>query len=121
MSKNSKSDLNNYSEQIDALIGQKISEKIAYEMAQANKKDVPKIIKDFYKVPSDLLFTKNTIFMLFNRKTGLKSFINGTQADSIIGIYNDIRQNLVNKVVSNFTAGEYYVEFASAKVFELEI
>jgi hypothetical protein len=100
-------------EDIDGLIAKKISQNVRNEIeaAKINKKTVT--VDDFHKVPVNKIFDAKAIYVVFNRKTQTESFINGIQADSLIGLNQSIRNNLKSKFTDNFTLSEYYVRFYS--------
>ena len=87
--------------QIDQLISRKIEEKIQREriLAQQRKNTKKVVVTDFQDVPQDMIFSHKAIYLVFNRKNQTESFINGVQAEGIIGMNADIRQNMLNKLI----------------------
>jgi len=96
---------------IEHLIEQKIESEIQSEIDEAKKDKEKVIFKDFDKVPKDKLFTRNSTYKVFNRKTKKETFINGVQAESLLGMNQSVRDDLENGYVDNFTVNEYYVRF----------
>lgn len=104
------------SDEIDELIGKKIVQKIEEEIELAEKVPEYAIITDFELVPAELTFSTSAIYMVFNRSTKMKTFINGTQAESIIGLASNVKINLTSKTSDNFTVNEYFVRFHQIKL-----
>jgi hypothetical protein len=96
---------------IEQLIEKKIESEIQGEIEEAKKEKQTITIKEFDKVPKDKIFSLNTSYKVFNRKTKKESFINGVQAESLLGLNQSARNDLENKYTDNFTSNEYYVRF----------
>jgi hypothetical protein len=96
---------------IDKLIEQKIECEIQQEIDDANKIKEITLIKDFSKVPRDKVFDNSATYKVFNRKTKKEAFINGPQAESLLGLNKSIRDDIENGYIDNFTMNEYYVRF----------
>ena len=98
-------------DEIDELISVKINRRIENEINQAKKEKTRTVINEFEQVPKSKTFSPKSVYPVFNRKTQRESFINGIQADSLIGLHQEIRNNLLERYCDNFTVGEYYVRF----------
>ena len=74
----------------------------------SNNKKIYTEIKD---VPKELIFSKLAIYKLFNRTTKQETFINGVQAEALIGLQNNVREKFLNGEMSAFSTDEAYVKF----------
>ncbi|MGN0031354.1 MAG: hypothetical protein ACI37Q_05300 [Candidatus Gastranaerophilaceae bacterium] len=96
----------------DNLVRSKIEKE--FEKETGNKKIKSKIITDIKKVPKDMIFTKNAIFLIMNKMSKTKSYINGVQAEGFLGVQNTVRENLLNGNTDSFVAGNNFVKFVKA-------
>jgi len=101
--------LNNAS--LDELIKMKIEEEFKTNSTQQKQKAGKKTIYDLKEVPSDMIFTKNSVFRVYNRMNKMESLINGIQADALIGIQSGIREKFLEKVLTAFSTEDAYVKF----------
>ena len=106
--------LNNAS--LDELIKMKIEKEFKSELVKARKKPQHKTITDIAGVPKGMVFSKQAVFRLFNRKTKTETFINGIQAEAALGIQNSIREKIYNGELSAFTTDDAYVKFEKIDV-----
>lgn len=104
--------------EIDELISKKLKNEIEQELKAVKKVKKRIIEKDFKAVPSDMTFSKQCVYIAFNRNTKTESYINGVQADSLIGMKRDVRAQLLEKSVDSFSNGDYFVKFNSYSYFE---
>lgn len=96
---------------IDKLLEQKIENEIKQEIEEAAKVKEIKYIKEFSGIPREKIFSNAATYKIFNRKTKKESFINGSQAESLVGLNPVLRNDLESASVDNFTVNEYYVRF----------
>lgn len=98
---------------IDELINMKIQEdyKTIREMPQ------PKVqkVEDITKLTPDVIFSKKAVFKVFNKITRTESLVNGIQAESMLGLQENVRTSLLSGQIRAFIAGDSYVEFMYAK------
>lgn len=73
-------------------------------------------IEDFKKVPFDKLFTKDALYLVMNKQSKTKSYINGVQAEAFLGSENILRENFLSKKTDSFVSGDNYVKFYKYKV-----
>ncbi len=99
---------------LDDLIKMKIEEEFKKEKPKT--KPSPKVITDLKDVPKEQIFTKNSIFRVYNRTNKTETCINGLQADAMIGIQNNIRERLLNKTLSAFSTDDAYIKFEKAVI-----
>lgn len=96
---------------IEKLIERKIENEIKSEIDEANKNREVILVKELNQVPKGKTFSLNSTYKVFNRKTKKESFINGAQADSLLGLNQSVRDDIESGYVDNFTVNEYYIRF----------
>lgn len=99
---------------LDDLIRMKIESEFKNEIANAKKGKIynnSKIYTEIKDVPKDLIFSKQAIYRLFNRNSKQETFINGVQAEAMIGLQDNIRTKFLNGELSAFSTDEAYVKF----------
>ncbi len=96
---------------IDELIKRKIEEEFKTEFEQSKILPLTKIETNIANVPKSLIFSKQSVYKLFNRNTKTQTYINGIQAEALIGMQNSIREKMLNGEQSTFTTDDAYVKF----------
>lgn len=99
---------------LDDLIRMKIEAEFKSEIENAQKEKISnnkKIYTEIKDVPKELIFSKLAIYKLFNRTTKQETFINGVQAEALIGLQNNVREKFLNGEMSAFSTDEAYVKF----------
>ncbi|MFI3301302.1 MAG: hypothetical protein R3Y28_07785 [Candidatus Gastranaerophilales bacterium] len=96
---------------LDELIKMKIEEEFSQEIEKAKQKPTTKIITEIQNAPKELIFSKNATFKLFNRKTKSETYVNGVQAEALLGIQHNIREKISNAEQTTFTTDNAYVKF----------
>lgn len=96
---------------LNDLINKKLEEEVLKEMEESKQPKELIVIEDFSQVPEKKVFSKQTIYKVFNRKHKTENYLNGIQTDGLIGIRKDIRNNLLAKNTDNFSVNDYYVKF----------
>ena len=56
------------------------------------------------------------MFKLYNRLNKTETYINGTQADAMIGIQHGIREKILDGTLTAFSTDDAYVKFEKAYV-----
>lgn len=96
---------------LDELIKIKMEEELKAELEKAKEKPKKKIITDISKVPVELIFSKEAVYKLFNRENKTETFINGIQAESMLGLQNNIREKIKSGQMDAFSTDKAYVKF----------
>lgn len=104
--------LNNAS--IEDLIKMKIEREFMEDLKKSKQKVLPKTYTDIKDVPQDKIFSKCSVFRYFNRNTKCETFVNGVQADALIGIQNNVREKMLKGQLDAFTTESAYVKFEKA-------
>lgn len=102
--------LNNAS--LDELIKMKIDEE--FKPATKKSKVKAKVTTDLSKVPRNRIFTKDTIFRVYNRKNHTQSCVDGLQAEAMLGVQNEIREKILSGTLTAFSTDDTYVKFEKA-------
>lgn len=99
---------------LDDLIKMKMEKEFMEDMKKSKEKVQPKTYLNIKDLPPDKIFSKYSIFRYFNRKTKCETFINGIQADALIGIQNNIREKMLKGELNAFTTENAYIKFEKA-------
>lgn len=106
--------LNNAS--LEDLIKMKIEKEFMDNVKKSGTKSKMVTYKDIKNLPREKIFSKESVFRYFNRNTKCETFINGIQAEALIGIQNHIREKMLNGELSAFTTDDAYVKFEKAVI-----
>ena len=101
---------------LDELIKIKIEREFMSDMKNLNEKQKTRVVCDLKKVPRNKIFSKEAVYKIFNRKTKCETYINGVQAEALIGIQNNVREKLLNAELSAFTTDDAYVKFEKVEL-----
>lgn len=96
---------------LEDLIKLKIEQEFMNDMKKSEEKIESKIVTDLKKVPKNKIFSKDALYKIFNRNTKCETFINGIQAEALIGLQNNVREKLLNSELSAFTTDDAYIKF----------
>ena len=99
---------------LDDLIRKKIESEFQDEMKKAQEKKLNrerKIYTKISEVPKDYIFSKDAVFKYYNRHNKLETYINGIQADALLGLQNNTRVKILNGELSTFSTDDAYVKF----------
>lgn len=96
---------------LDDLIKMKIEQEFKDAVNQG--KQIPEKVKitDISKVPQKLIFSKQSVFKLFNKNTKTETFINGIQAEALLGVQNSVREKILKGETFSFATDDAYVKF----------
>lgn len=104
--------LNNAS--LEDLIKMKIEKEFMEDLKKSKEKPKQKVYKNIKDVPKDKIFSKNSTYRYFNRNSKCETFINGVQAEALIGVQNHIREKMLNGDLNAFTTDDAYIKFDKA-------
>ena len=101
---------------IDELIKLKLRE----EMQEAFKKVAVKFEKrriyDIKSVPKKELFGKRSVFKKYNKENNTISYINGIQAEAMLGLDNVSREKLIKGESEVFSTDTAFIKFEYADI-----
>lgn len=96
---------------LDELIKMKMEEELNAEKAKAKEKPLIKVITDISEVPKDLIFSKKAVYRIFNRITKTETFLNGLQAEAMLGLQTSIKTKILAGEIDAFSTDDSYVKF----------
>ena len=98
---------------LDELIKMKIEQEFMSDMKKSKEKPAQKTVLDINDVPKEKIFSKDAVYKLFNRNTKCETYINGMQAEALIGCQNHIREKMLKGELAAFTTEDAYIKFDS--------
>lgn len=101
---------------LDELIKLKMEQAIKQEFDNATNQPLVKLIKDIAEVPKDLIFSKKSVFKMFNRVNKTETYLNGVQAEALIGLQSTVRDKMTLGQIDAFSTEDAYVKFESIDV-----
>ena len=101
---------------LDDLIKIKMEQEINEEFKKSEKPLVKRKIVNIAEVPVDLIFSKAAIYKVFNRVNKVQTFINGVQAESMLGMQNNVRTKLKAGLIDAFSTETAYVKFEQIEI-----
>ena len=101
---------------LDELIKIKMEEEIKQEYDKARQQPLKTTIKDISKVPQYLIFSNKSVFRMFNRINKSETFLNGMQAEALIGLQTSIRDKMRVGLMDAFSTEDAYVKFESIEI-----
>lgn len=103
---------------IDELIKIKMREEIKNTFEKANKTPQKVKIFDIKEIPTQILFSKNTVFKKYNKQNDTLSYINGIQAESMLGLDELSRKKLLSGEIEVFSTENSFVKFEYAEILK---
>lgn len=96
---------------LDELIKMKMEEELKAEFEKSNEKPQKQIITEISKVPTNLIFSKHAVYKMFNRINKIESYLNGLQAEAMLGLQTSIREKIKSGQMDAFSTENAYVKF----------
>jgi hypothetical protein len=91
------------------------NEKDYLSVLEKEKNKSESVITDIKKVPQNFLFSKDSVFVVINKISKTKSYINGIQADGFLAGQNVLRERLKSGSTDSFISGNCYIKFYKYK------
>lgn len=101
---------------LDDLIKLKMEEELRQEILSAKAVKKKTKLTEILKVPQHLIFSKESVFRLFNKITKIETFINGVQAEALLGLQNLIRERVQKGEMDAFSTDNCYVKFEYCEI-----
>lgn len=101
---------------IDELIKIKMQEEIKQAFKKVATKFVKKKVYNIKEVPQKYIFSKNAVFKKYNKANNTVSFINGMQAEAMLGLDNIAREKMLKGEIDVFSTENAFVRFEYAEV-----
>ena len=99
---------------LDELIRRKFEMEFKEDLEKSKHKEALKTYLNIKEVPQNKIFSKDSVFRYFSKKQMSETFINGIQADALIGLQDSVRSKMLKGELSAFTTGDAYVKFEKA-------
>ena len=96
---------------LDELIKLKMKEEIKSVFEKTSKSEEKERISRIKDVPKGVIFSKNAVFKKFNKSNNTISFINGIQAESLLGMDDTSRERLLKGEIEVFSTENAFVKF----------
>lgn len=96
---------------LDDLIKMKMEEELKAEIEKSKNKPQKQVITDISKVPENLIFSKTAIYKIFNKVNKTETYINGIQAEAMLGLQNTMREKIKKGQTDTFATDTAYVKF----------
>lgn len=101
---------------LDELIKIKMEEELRTEFDRAKEKPQPKVITDISQAPTDLIFSKKAVYKIFNRINKTETYLNGLQAEAMLGLQTVIREKIRSGQMDAFSTDTAYVKFEQIEI-----
>ncbi len=101
-------------ENYEKFVSSKVEKEFA-DMTSEKDKHIKKVITNIKDVPIDKLFSKNAVYLVMNRESKTKSYINGIQAEGFLGSADTLRKKILSKDADYFVCGNNYIKFYKLK------
>jgi len=101
---------------LDDLIRLKIQQEIDLIEQNKNHSSEKKVVKNIAGVPRELIFSKKSYFKVFNKINKTESYINGIQADGLLGLQNLVREKMLQGKCDVFSCENAFVKFDRAEL-----
>lgn len=117
-----KKNMNDYEQRLlshaslDELIKMKMEQELQAELDKINEKPKKQIITDISKVPKNLIFSKKAVFKIFNRINKTETYLNGLQAEAMLGVQNAVREKMRSGELDVFSTDTAYVKFENIEI-----
>jgi len=100
---------------LDDLIKAKIEKEFTQPLKNQQPPRITKIT-DISKVPSKLIFSKDAVYRLYNRNSKTQTYINGLQAEALLGEQESVRGKMLKGETSSFATEDAYIKFEKVTV-----
>ena len=103
---------------LDELIKIKMKEEMKTVFNKTAKTAKKKRIYSIKEVPQGVIFSKNAVFKKFNKTNNTISFINGIQAESMLGLDESSRDKLLKGEIEVFSTENAFVKFEHVDIID---
>lgn len=101
---------------LDELIKMKMEKELQDELDKLNDTPEKQVITDISKVPKELIFSKKAVFKIFNRINKSETYLNGMQAEAMLGVQNAVREKIRSGQLDVFSTDTAYVKFEKIEI-----
>lgn len=96
---------------LDELIKMKMEEELNNEILKSKEIPQKRIITTISEVPAGMIFSRQAVYKIFNRKNKSETFLNGLQAEALLGLQNSVRDKMKQGLLDAFSTEDAYVKF----------
>lgn len=96
---------------LDELIKMKMEEELNYEFKKSKEEHKFRVITEISQVPTELIFSRQAVYKIFNRINKTESYLNGLQAEALLGLQNAVREKMKSGQMDAFSTDGAYVKF----------
>ncbi len=100
---------------LEDLIKMKIEKEFMEDLKKAKEQPKVTVYTDIKDVPREKIFSNASVFRFFNRVSKCETFINGIQAEALLGLQNSVREKILKGELGAFTTDDAYVKFEKAE------
>lgn len=101
---------------LDELIKMKMEQELQAELEKSKEKPQKETITDISKVSVDLVFSKKAVYKVFNRVNKTESYVNGMQAEAMLGLQSGVREKIKLGQTDAFSTEDSYVKFEKVEL-----
>lgn len=100
---------------LEELIKMKMEREMIEDLKKSKEKPEKKVYTEIKDVPQDIIFSKQSVYKYFNRNSKCETFINGIQAEALIGVQHNVREKMLCGQLNAFTTDDAYIKFEKAE------
>lgn len=101
---------------IDDLIKLKMKEEIRAAFKKVSTQFERKRVTNLKSLPKEYIFSKHAVYKKFNKRNNTISYINGIQAEGMLGMDEASREKLLKGEIEVFSTDNAFVKFEYANV-----
>lgn len=101
---------------LDELISIKMQQEMENLEKSSKLKTESNIVTEISSVPRDLIFSKKACFRVINKRLKIESFINGIQAEGLLGLQDNVRKEMLEGKCDVFSTDDLFVKFYQAEI-----
>lgn len=101
---------------LDDLIRLKMEEEINAEFEKASEISEKIVLTSISEVAPELIFSKQAVYKVFNKKNKVQTYINGIQAESMLGMQIAVRNKIQSGQMDAFSTANAYVKFEKIEI-----
>lgn len=102
-------------EEYEKISTKKIESDFVREIDKSKNK-TSEIITDIKFAPKNKLFSKDAIYLILNKNSRTKSYVNGIQAEGFLGNQTSTREKFLTGEIDSFTKDDYFVKFLKVRI-----
>lgn len=101
---------------LDELIKLKMEEEMKNEIENSKITPEKRIISTILEVPANMIFSRQSVFKVFNRKNRTETYVNGVQAEALLGTQTNTKEKIKSGITDTFSTENLYVRFEKIEI-----